>query len=101
MTVYKQRGGVKKNDYNTKISKTENKIGSDHDHDKYITTQELNKLTSENFTARLKQANLASKNDTVNFVKKTDFKNKLKDVTSNKNELNEISKKVKAYTQKD
>ena len=98
LTVYKKRGGVKKNDYNTKISKTENKIGSDHDHDKYITTQELNKLTSENFTARLKQANLASKNDIANFVKKTDFDEKLK--YFNKNELNELSKKVQ-YQQKD
>ena len=49
---------------------------TDHDHDKYITTQEFNKLTSENFTARLKQANLGSKNDIANFVKKTDFENK-------------------------
>ena len=60
MIVYKKRGVVKKTDYNTKISETENKIGSDHDHDKYITTQELSKLTSEQFTERLKQANLAS-----------------------------------------
>ena len=29
---------------------------------------------------------------------KTDFNNKLKDVTSNKNELNELSKKVKAIS---
>ena len=36
-----------------------------------ITTQEFNKLTSENFTAKLKQENLASKNDITNFVKKT------------------------------
>ena len=61
---------VKKTDYNTKISEIENKITTDHDHDKYITTQELNKLTAENFTARLAQANLASKNDIANFVKK-------------------------------
>ena len=65
----------------------ENKITTDHDQDKYITTQEFNKLTSEKFSARLKQANLASKNDIANFVKKTDF-DKLKNVTSNKNELN-------------
>ena len=52
---------VKKTDYNTKISEIENKITTDHDHDKYITTQEFNKLRLENFTARLKQANLASK----------------------------------------
>ena len=30
---------------------------------KYIIAQEFNKLTAENFTARLKQANLASKID--------------------------------------
>ena len=35
-----------------------------HDyHDKYITTQKFNKLTSEDSTARLAKAHLASKND--------------------------------------
>ena len=61
---------VKKTDYNTKISEIENKITTDHDHDKYITTEEFNKFTSENFTTRLKQANLANKSDTSNFVKR-------------------------------
>ena len=78
---------LKKTDYNTKINETEKKI-SDHDHDKYITTPEFNKLTVENFAARLAQANLASKSDIANFVKKTDFDDKLKNlnkkVTSNK-----------------
>ena len=55
---------------------------------------------AEIFALRLKRANLASKSDIVNFVNKTDFDNKLKDVTSNKNELNEISKKVKAISTK-
>ena len=64
---------------------------TNHDHDKYITTQE--------FIARLKQANLASKNDIANFVKNNDFDNKLKDVTSNKNELMHY-KKVKAISTK-
>ena len=41
----------KKTDYSTKISEIENKITTDHDHDKYVTTQEFKKLTSENFTA--------------------------------------------------
>ena len=50
---------------NTKISEVENKIP---DNSKYITTQEFNKLTAENFEARLKQADL---------VNKTDFDNKL------------------------
>ena len=61
---------VKKTDYNTKISEFKNKITTDHDHDKYITTQEFDKLTSENFTARLVQANLVSENNIANFVKK-------------------------------
>ena len=47
--------------YNTKISETENQITADQNHDKYITTQELNKLTSENFIARLAKANSAKK----------------------------------------
>ena len=46
---------VKKPDYNRKIYEIENKITTDHDHDKYITTQELNKLAAETFTARLGQ----------------------------------------------
>ena len=50
--------------------------------------------------SRLKQANLASKNDIVNFVKKADFDNKRKDVISNKNELNELSKNTKAISTK-
>ena len=49
-------------------------------------------------TARLPQANLASKIDISNFVKKTDFDNKLKNVTSNKTEITELSKKVKAIS---
>ena len=60
---------LEKPDYNTTIYEIGKKI-TDHDHDKYITTPEFNKLTSENFTARLKQANLASKSDITSFVKK-------------------------------
>ena len=67
---------VEKADYNTEINKIEKKI-SYHNHDKDITTQEFDNLTSDNFTARLEQANLASKNDVANFVKKTDFDDKL------------------------
>ena len=68
---------VKKSpDYNTKSSETEN-------HCKYITTQECNELTYVNFSARLAEANLARKNDIANFVKKTDFDNKLENVNKN------------------
>ena len=67
----------KKTDYNTKINEVEKKI-TDHGHDKYITTPEFNKLTVENFAARLAQANLATKSDSANFVDKTDFDEKFK-----------------------
>ena len=60
---------VKKTDYKRKLMKLKKK--NDQDHTKtYITTQELNKLTSEHFAARLALVNLASKNDTANFLKK-------------------------------
>ena len=45
----------KKPDSNTKISDIEKKI-TDHDHAKYITTQEFHKLTADNFKTRLTQA---------------------------------------------
>ena len=44
---------VKKADYSIKIIQIENNITTNHDHDKYITTQEFNKLTLENVNARL------------------------------------------------
>ena len=70
------------------------KITADHDHDKYITTQEFNKSTSENFSGRLAQANLASKTDIANFTS-----NKTKHVLVEK-ELNELLEKVKAMSTK-
>ena len=92
---------VKKTYYNEKIGEIENKITTDHNHDKHITTQKFNKLTTENFSARLKQPKLASKINISNFLKETDFDSKLKNVTSNENELNELSKKVKSISKKD
>ena len=43
---------VKKTDYNTKISDIEKKI-IDHNHDKYITTPELNTMAASTFNVRL------------------------------------------------
>ena len=43
----------------------ENKIP---DHSKHINTAEFNKLTAENFTARLNQENLATKGDIADFA---------------------------------
>ena len=59
----------------TALTAVENKI---LDHSKYITTPEFNKSAAEIFAARLAQPNLASKNNIANFVKETDFGNKLK-----------------------
>ena len=53
---------VKKTSYDTKNSELEKKP-TDHNHDKYITTPEFNKLRAENFAARLAQANLITKTD--------------------------------------
>ena len=78
---------------NTKISEVENKIPN---HDKYITTPEFNKLTAENFTARLKQANLVTKTD---FDKKlTSFNRK---ITSNKTKYLEVQKKLNSLITND
>ena len=60
---------VKKTDYNTKINEIEKKI-TDHNQHKHITTPEVNKFAVEIFDLRLKQANLASKIDIANFVKR-------------------------------
>ena len=55
--------------YDTKTGEIEKKI-FDYNREKYSNMQEFNKLTSENFGARLKQVNLASKNDIAYFIKK-------------------------------
>ena len=97
---------VKQADYDTKIDEIEKKK-IDHDHEKYITTQEL---TAENFAARLKQANLKSKSNISDFLNKVYFDNILenlnKKVTLNKsrhvevNNLDDLSKKVKLISTK-
>ena len=82
---------VNKTDYNTKVTEIENKVNN-HNHDKYIDTQEFNKLTADVFNARIAQANL---------ITKTDFDAKLsslnRKITQNKtkhllveNELNKL-----------
>ena len=73
--------------------------------------KKISKIKNIIDNARLAQANLVSKNEIANFVKKTNFNDKLKHlnktVTSNKikqvpveNELNELSEKVKAISAK-
>ena len=50
----------------TALTVVENKIPG---RGKYITTPESNRLTAENLTLRLKQANLANKDDTADSIK--------------------------------
>ena len=97
---------------NTKVSETESKIPntsnlvittvlnikiseSENNNSKYITTQEFNKLTAENFAAKLEQADL---------VNKTDFDNKLtsfnRRITSNKTKHLEVQKKLSSLITK-
>ena len=68
---------LKKADYNRKIAKIEKKI-LDHNHGKYVTTQEFNNLTVDIFVARLAQTKLTTKAGIADFVKETDFGKKLK-----------------------
>ena len=58
----------KKTDYDAKILDIGKKV-TDHDHGKYMTTPEFNKLTAEDFAARLAQANLIAKRDFYNKLK--------------------------------
>ena len=58
----------RKKDCDTIIGKIEKKI-LDQDNGKYTATQEFNKLMEYNSAAKLKQANLASKNDITDLVK--------------------------------
>ena len=95
---------LKKPDYNTKITEIEKK-NFDHNHrNRYITTQEFNKLIRENFAARFKKANLGTKSDIADLLKDKYFDNKLekmnKNVTSNKIKHVETEKKLTDLTNK-
>ena len=64
---------LKKTSYNTKIAEIQKKI-LDHNQVKCITTQEFNKLTLDNFAARLALVISATKADIADIVKKTQNK---------------------------
>ena len=64
---------VNKTDYNTKVSEIENKL-SNHNHDKYITTQEFNELATDAFDARIARGNLVVKTNFDSTVSSLDSK---------------------------
>ena len=66
-------GLVKKTDYEAKISKIEKKRLERCHNNKYVTTQQFNRLTAKSFTTRLKEANLVTKTDIFDFVRKDKF----------------------------
>ena len=70
---------IQKAAYHTKIAEIEKKI-FDHDQSKYITTQEFNKLMADHFTGKLGKAKLATTGDIADFIKETNFDNKLKNI---------------------
>ena len=82
---------VKKTDYNTKVIEIVKKL-TDHNHDKYITTTEFNKLATDAFNTRIVQANL---------VKNIDFDTKLSDLNrklvSNKTKDISIAKELSYF----
>ena len=53
---------VNKADYTTKVTEIENKL-INHNHDKYIDSQEFNKLAADVFNARVPQAKLITKTE--------------------------------------
>ena len=69
---------IKRKDCETKIAEIEKKV-TNQNHDRYITTSEFNKLTTEDFAARLAQAN---------FITNTDFGNTLYMSFNRKNNSN-------------
>ena len=82
---------VNKTDYNTKVTEIKKKF-TDHNHDKYITTPEFNKLAADVFNARLVQANLITKTDfdsKLSNLKRKIAANKTKDLLV-ENELNKL-----------
>ena len=72
---------VEKTDYNTKTTDIENKLNN-HNHDKYITTPEFNKLAADVFNARLAQTNL---------ITKTDFDVKLSNLNKKNTKIKQIT----------
>ena len=82
---------LKKTDYSTKITDIENKVDN-HNHDKYITTSEFNKLAANVFNARLAEANLITKTDfdaKLSSLKRKITQNKTKHLLV-ENELNKL-----------
>ena len=83
---------VKKRDSETKITNIENKFDN-HNHDKYITTQEFHTLAADVLNARLAQANLVVKTNFDNTLSSLDSK-----IVENKTKNESIENEFKKLT---
>ena len=97
------RNLANKADYKSKVGGIKKKTLG-HDHGKFITTVEFNKLTTNNLETTLAQANLEAKADTDDLVEETDFddtlKNLNKKLNSNKTRHAEAVRKLTDITEK-
>ena len=85
------RSLVKKRNYDTKIGETQKKL-TDHNHDKYITTPQVNTLTADVSNARLVEANIITKTDfdaTLSSLNRKITSNKSKHLLV-ENEINQL-----------
>ena len=89
---------VNKTDYKAKVTEIENKH-TNHNHDKYIDTQEFNKLTADVFNERITQVDLITKTEFDSRLSKLNRK-----ITANKskhllveNELNKLKISDSSY----
>ena len=80
---------IKKTDHDTKITEIENKLNN-HNHDKYITTQEFNTLAADIFNGRLSRANLVTKTDFDNSISSINNK-----IVANKTKNDSIENELK------
>ena len=82
---------LKKTEHNTTVTEIENKL-TDHNHDKYITTSEINTLAADVFNARFAKANLITKTDfdvKLSRINRKITENKTENVII-KNQLNKL-----------
>ena len=87
-----------KGDYNTKVADIENKL-TNHNHDKYIDTQEFNKLAADVFNARIAQGKLITKREfdsTLSNLNRKIASNKSKHLLV-ENELNQLKSFDSSY----
>ena len=81
---------VDKTGYETRINEIEKKL-TDHNHDKYITTPELNTLTASVFNTRLAQENMITKTNFNNSISSLNSRN-VANKTKNESIENELKK---------